>query len=214
MIKKAIFLFLSLSCACIGKTGITVGIGPNVSYLYYRLPDEIKIKQKPRLGFNIGSELELYMSIKSAIVSGIWYETRGAHWISEYPIIVNDIVFQQKEGFDIKFNYFIIPLLYKREFSATANGAYICTGLEFGLLSSAKLENNESKVDVKTTSRKMDLGLTVHLGYDLLIGTNNILFDIGYYFGTLELADDDLQDDRLNRNVKISIRYKYSFFKR
>lgn len=104
-----------------------------------------------------------------------------------------------------KLNYLTIPVMVRFNFAKIVN---IHAGPNFGLLLSAKAEDDDGSEDVKDAYKGMDLGLGVGIGLDLPAG---LIASARYNLGLSNIAEDaDGSDFTVKNNVfQLSVGYKF-----
>lgn len=144
------------------------------------------VDNKSRIGFVAGVEGEYYANTWLGIALGVNYAQQG--WKMEGNGL--------KETY--KLDYLNVPLTGN---FYVAKGLALKTGLQFGFLMSAKVED----VDVKNSCEKLNLSIPIGISYEI----SDFVLDLRYNLGLTKTNKDDgnkLRSDLL----QITLGYKFA----
>ncbi|MDB5253602.1 MAG: PorT family protein [Flaviaesturariibacter sp.] len=141
-----------------------------------------------RIGFHIGLLSHIHVAKSVALQPEIQYSTQGAKNAS------NDDVY--------KVDYINVPIMLQYMFN---NGFRIEAGPQFGLLVTAKDEQNNVSIDAKDDYKKGDVGIGLGLNYLSYSG-----FGVGgrYTFGVADINDAGANSIK-NRVLQVSLFYMF-----
>ncbi len=164
---------------------------------------------KSRIGYHIGTVLDIAISEKFALQPEVIYSTQGANYETSEPIIVGSSYIEKIEE-NIKLDYVTIPFMAK--FYAL-KGLSIEAGTHIAFLVSSKKDvkgtglfgiTSNKTMDIKKEVNSFDLGLNFGLGYELDMG---VFFQGRYSFGIVDVFDDK-DDYQRNSVFQFSVGYK------
>ena len=141
---------------------------------------------EPRIGFHAGGFLSVPLVTDFKLQPEIIYSQQGAQ--ADFG------------GDEIKYDYLNIPVMAKYQLIKNLN---VQTGLQLGILLSAKEELRGFEIDLKEATRSTDLSMCFGLGYET---DDNIFINVRYNFGfsnTLDIGNDII--DIPNRVIQASL---------
>jgi Outer membrane protein beta-barrel domain len=157
-------------------------------------------KQEVLMGYNIMVGFQHPLSQNTAIVIGIGQETRGAILKEglSYPS-------ELRQG-TIRLNYVHIPLLLKMYSPGSGVKAYLCPGVELGVLGNAESESiyDEWKRHLDAAG-KLDLDLGASVGVEVPLMDKGIFIEGGYAYGLLNSNTSDTRISVHNTNIRLRI---------
>ena len=187
--KKVILIISIATAVCVWSAGhaqkIHIGAkaGLNMSTIQPDLTDPAT-----RTSFHLGGVIEIPITNDFSIQPELLYSSQGVKDKSD-----DDEV--------IRLNYLSLPVLAKYYVWEALS---IEAGPQFGILLSAKREDDGETVDLKDRSKATDIGFSLGLGYKLESGLN---FGARYYFGS-DINDIDEDPSKIkNRVFQISVGY-------
>lgn len=185
--KKAIVLTVLIVCSfsIVIAQDVTFGAkaGLNLATLQPDLNDPAT-----RVSFHLGGVAEIPLMDDFSVQPELLFSSQGVRDKSDDDEVV-------------RLNYLTLPVMAKYyiedKFSVEA-------GPQFGILLSAKGEDNGETTDLKDITKSADIGFALGLGYKL---ENQVNFGLRYYFGSNINNYEGDSDKIANRVFQISAGY-------
>ena len=169
-----------------------------------------------RVSFSSGLSFEYFINSMISIKSGLGYERKGTQsknaFTDEFGNIIGDA------GGKTNYNYLILPIM--GSFSTKGRTKfYLNLGQYFGFLINAKtivksasLQPNSIDVDETDSSKRLDLGLTFGLGFNIPLG-NKLLLDFGLRenYGLFNISKVNVIDNGTIKTNSIGIQMGLKF---
>lgn len=166
-------------------------------------------ESKTRNNFNLGFYFNIKMKSHLFLHTGVIVKSpMGADGLAPYTLgnSALDAVLASAKV-ERKLHYFNVPIFLRYRF---ANFIFVEGGPQLGLLYKAEDDfyttvNNNDLVytnEVRDNFKRLDLGFTGGVGYQLLKGTG-VSFGVRYYLGVVDVDKDNTSPAAFNRNFYI-----------
>ncbi len=187
--RKIILSLAIIFLTIVSNAQVSYGpkLGPNVSNLYEK-GTNASDNSDARIGFIVGGFVNFPIREFYDIQADLLFSTAGA--LSVYPN-------------DINLSYINLPVMIKRKLKKF----YVETGIQFGMLTSAKAKNINSSVtnDIKNDLKSTNFGIVFGVGYIL---KNGLGFDLRWHNGISNISKTDGYKLR-NESVSLGVQYHF-----
>jgi hypothetical protein len=199
---------------CFGDNYVHLGGGTNISWID-KNEDEYGYFS-PRLGYNLGINLEFETNNIFAVLAGASLETRGKKYISEHNYY-NNSVNNEDMFLYLQFPFFVqlyiseyFTVFEKMEDASNKIRYTFFAGPEFGYNISNKYRINDEEMKLNDLE-KIDLGISFGVGLEYNVENIFIFIKTCLYYGLTKIVRE-LEgyevDGPKNRNFKIKFGFK------
>ena len=162
-------------------------VGLGIGHLSGEWKSAYGVDSKDRIGFVAGIEGEYYVNDWLSIAAGLNYAQQG--WKFE----------GSGEDSTTKLDYLNIPLTGN---FYVAKGLALKTGLQFGFLMSAKIEDN----DIKDSAEKLNLSIPIGISYEI----SDFVIDLRYNVALNKTNKADTGNKARSDLFQVTLGYKFS----
>jgi len=186
----SIAIFFGVILGTVEAQHINVGIKGGING--YTIKGNNNANYKPKLGFNLGVLGHIHLNEDFALQPEIVYSLQGTKYKS------NGI------NVDLQLNYLNVPILFQYMFD---NGFRLELGPQLGILASAKSKVGDTKTNVSSDFKKIDLGVAAGLSY--VRPSTGFGFDIRYNHGFTNINASNATFNTYNRGVQLGLFYLF-----